>query len=443
MNQLDERLRSAASDLDRQLNGSDLPPFRPKRSATPAMFVLVLLVGIGIFGFVARSQTNDGGGISVATQPVVPETVSALDRDLEPAGQSIPEAAPTPKSTEATGQTFTRTNAADGEFFVPLPGASSWSVDESWVLLYRTGTGGPSHVVIDATEPAAPPVELSISPPDIEQVYWHPFESDVLLYASGADLVTFDVVTGQVDAVHSFTGCDRVDSGASPVPPSADGTVSLLCHGNGDLTQITYDLVSGEERRAPTQSDGAAAPSPSGELLVQWNADGSASVLDRDLNDTGVVLDLGNNLFEFVTDPQGVEWIATTLFDGPLVGSVVLMGLDTQHAPIVLIGPSRGDGYPPAGTMLSARAGKVAVSIRGAEDESLAGRVTIVDLDESFENPPRTSFVHNSEDLHGYWSTPFVSLSPSGRTVIYSSDDGTHAVNTYAIALSDIVEVTN
>jgi len=439
---LDQRLAAAKNDLRSDLESLDPPPFKPNRSAAPAMFIVALLLGIGIVGYVARTRPDDTGGISVATQPDVPDApVEELPTEDVPAdGQTVVVPAPVgPEALGPDGQPAgqatpisrwrTLASPAPGEFSMPLPSADAWSPDEAKVIVYRTGAASPGHLVYNTFDQDAEPIELPFVPADIEQVYWHPLEQDRLLYTAGPDLMNFDLATGSTTTEHSFDGCDSVDSGVLPVSPALDGSVSLLCRAGDDTSQVAYDLSSGDEIRVPTRSDTAALPSPSGNLFVRWNPDNSASVLDRSLTDTGVVLDLAGNVFGFVTDNTGREWVAATLFDGEAIGSVVLLPLDGASDPIVVIGPDRGDAYPPTGTLISANGDKIVIGVRGPDD-GLAGNITLLDLADSFTDPTRWSTPHMSAGLHDYWSTPFVSVSRSG-VIAYSSDRGGDSVNTY------------
>lgn len=437
MTMLDERLDAAVADLRHELVDHAPPPFSPNRPAGPiAAMLVVLLLGFGAVGYVAQSGGDVGGEI-ITTRPDVPEVPAdnqavpppeSTDAPPEDAPVDEQGLAPASPETPAASAWTELTSPAPGEFVMPIPLGIAWSPDERWVLTYRTGSGEVGHQVWDTTNLAAGPIPLPFQPPDIEQVYWHPLESDTLLYAEGddAELWKFELGSEMSSVVHFFDGCTELSSGVSPVPPATDGTVSLLCEGAAGLQQISYNLATGVEVRVPTMSDTAAAPSPSGEVLVRWNVDGSASVLNRDLTETGVTLDLRDNSFDFVVDDAGREWAVAPLFDGAAIGSAVLLPLDGGDAPIVLIGPDAGDQYPPSGTSISTAGDKIAVSIRG-EDDGLAGRITVLDLGVSWTDPPRRSIPHDSEGLHDYWSTPFASINASGH-VIYSTDRGGDSV---------------
>jgi len=454
MTPLDDRLLQAVSDLRDDVDALDAPPFSPKRSAVPMMLALVLVLGVGIAAFAAWASSGETGGMSVATQP---ETVESPAIDLEPA-EAEPEAVGEDSGAVESLDDFELvqasrplvgqiTNAQAGEFLMPLPAGIAWSPDESRLLMYRTGSVEPGHFIVDAASGAIEgAVPLSITPADIEQVYWHPNDTDLLVYTSDADVMVYDLAIGQSRVVASFDQCDRVDSGVGPVAPASDGTLSLLCHTGAGRSLLVYNLISGEVRQAPTSGDTAAEPSPTGSALVRWNGDGSASVLDRALAETGVTLDIDNNVFAFVTEGSGREWIATTLFDDPAIGTIVVLPLDGADPPVVVIGPDRGDPYPPSGTNISAAANVVAVSIQGRDDGALAGRIVVATLagrlggsfsEASLAPVDPMSFAHQSEGLHGYWSTPFLSVSPTGRFVAYSTDSGSDRIDTFVIALDE------
>ena len=56
---IDDRLAAAASDLRTQLDHQELPDFKPNRRTAPAVLALVLLLGIGVTGFVANMRAGD------------------------------------------------------------------------------------------------------------------------------------------------------------------------------------------------------------------------------------------------------------------------------------------------------------------------------------------------------------------------------------------------
>lgn len=340
------------------------------------------------------------------------------------------------------------TNAGAGEYLLPVPRNDVWNADETKVLLYRTGSVDPGHVVIDARSHQVV-ATLELRAPDIEQLYWHPGDPGLIVYASDASLVAYDLASGSTRVLHAFDGCERVDSGTMPVPASDTGLVSLLCYPNNAtdperVDQVTIDLATGNEKRVPlppAAASVAAFPSPSGTYLVRPNSDGSATVLDANLIETGVDLDLGGNPVDFVTDASGQEWAIATLFDGDLIGSVVAMPLEgPSGAGVVVIGPQRGDPYPPSGTIISTSGSTIVISVAGDDDGALAGRVLRIELADAFGTVPGdvaspigsiTSVPHNSQSHHEYWSDVFVSVSPSGDFVAYSAGGANQTVDTF------------
>jgi len=269
---------------------------------------------------------------------------------------------------------------------------------------------------------------LDINPPDIEQVYWSPTDPALIYVLESAEMIAVHVESGQRTVVHRFNGCDEVNSGKIPVAPSSTGTFGLLCHTASDVTAVSFNVTDGTERRTPTRSDEAPKPSLSGMFFTNWNADGSVAVLDADLEPTGVVLEMRDNSFVFARDGAGNEVTISAQFDGEWVGSVVAMPLDGS-APSVIIGPDTGFGYPLTGTHLSAATSAALVSFTtsgGSSGLELAGTVAAVDL---ASGELRSFGPHDSAGAFGYWSTPFISMSPTGRFLVLSSDNGSDAVN--------------
>ena len=487
MTSIDDRLSSASDDLSGEIDDLHIPPFKPRRSPAPTMLALSLLIALGAFGLVASFR--DSGGVSVATQPDVPEDVvaevpddpSALDTpdpsvddepvptdnaseaedsspvdagapdEVDPAERAEPDREVVPSASASAAVRSGQVSAANaGEFFVPIVG-NAWNADESRLLLYRTGDTAISHVVIDSGT-GEQVANLRIAPSDIEHVYWHSSDPSVLFYPEKdtANLwqVTLDVNEPQgysAEVRHTFDECDSISSGRRPTPPSLDMTFGLLCFNSDATTKVAFNAVTGVETRAATFSDEAPVPSQSGNFFVERAENGDDGlVLDAAFNATGRVLELDGNGISFVTDGAQREWVAATLFGGDVIGTLVLLPLDGDSAGVVVIGPDRGDPYPPTSTSVSTAGSAVSLSIAGgteasAEDQSgLVGGVHFVDVSDPFAAVARLSLNHQSEGLHGYWSRPFVSISPSGRYAVYSSDVGSDRVDSFIVDFENL-----
>ena len=103
---------------------------------------------------------------------------------------------------------------------------SAWNADESRLILYRVGKGhelydGRTYQFIRS---------LDIAPSDLEQVYWHTSDPDLLFYADGR-LVRYHVGTAVKETVRTFTFCtDDVSAGGDPMFMSWDSdAIGLEC----------------------------------------------------------------------------------------------------------------------------------------------------------------------------------------------------------------------
>lgn len=459
MSDLETRLHRATDELRADVSHIDPPPFEPASRAAPMLAAAVLAIAIGVFAVFAMLNGDDRASDTIVTtpdteeqevvepdeldvdevdDPVEGEPASTEDPLNKPApAEATPEPAPSGMPVAAGEQvTGPISTAIAGETTTPVDGVAAWNVDESLMLLYRRTDEGSRHVVIDASTGDDVAV-LDIDPPDIEQVYWSPDQSSVLYYVEGADLVANDLATGQVSLLHTFAGCSRVTAGPAPVAPSSNLDFGFLCIDADDgFEYVAFNVKTKREVRTSASTGEAPRPSPSGEYYVAWNEDGSASVLDPDLEETGVVLGLYDNAFVFVRDGQGREAVAAAVYDGPAVGTVVVLPLDGS-APQVIIGPDAGDEYPPSGTRLSAVGSRLAVSVAGPEslDSALAGRLLAIDLAAPSGDEVRVVGSHGSVGTIDHWSTAFVSISPTGRFLATSSDNGGNAINTRVVAI--------
>jgi len=464
MSDLETRLSQATDELRADVARIEPPPFEPTSRLAPMLAAAAVAIAIGIFAVFAMMSSDNRAIETIFTEPGVGEVddeivdpeLTAIDKTI---GQLVntpveatPEAAAAPVPDEISPvagalpvagqpQLIGAVSATEpGGTVMPVDGVGAWNADESMMLLYRRGAEGSSHVVVDASTGADVAI-LDISPPDIEQVYWSPTERSVLYFADNADLIAYDLASGESTTLHTFEGCAEVTAGTSAVSPSSGGDFGFVCLADdGPAELVAFNINTQREARRTASVPDAPQPSPSGEYFVAWNDDGSASVLDPNLADTGVVLKLDDNHFVFVVDGQGREAVAAALYNGDAVGTLVVLPLENGE-PQVIIGPDAGDEYPPSGTRLSAvgSSTKLAVSIAGpaSTGSALAGRLLAVDLAQPSGSEVAVLGEHGSIGAFEYWSTAFLAISPSGRFVASSSDSGGGAVNTEVLRIPD------
>lgn len=475
MTDLDKLFRDANDDLRTGLRNVEVPAFTPApRRAPMVVAALALVLAIGIGGVLANRDTTPAPDeLVVTTQPDVSEPSVATQPDAvtEPDDTGQPDEADVdPATTDAAdmpgddlvefgpGEVRQLTTAESGEFIVPLPLASAWNADETHLLVYRTGVNGGAHLIIEAAT-GVTVATPDINPPDIEQVWWHPLDADALIYLDGTDLVTWSLASESRSVVRSFSECDDADSGPSPSPPSPSGHLAFLCHrGTSPFESSEPYVVSVDGLTVHAGSgwllNSAPRLSLDGKFVLISDDDGNVTPFDRDTFEmvdvqqervdgaTGISLE--NDEFIVVRLADGTEAAAAAQFRGDVFGNLVVHPLDGS-APSVILDEDAAGGFPASGTMLHANgaqgASTVVVSISNrSADSPLAGKLMVFDLAElDPANPaslePIFAIDHASTGQHDYWSSVFVSVSPSGRFVTWSSDQGSDRVDTFIVEL--------
>ena len=458
---VDKQLRSEMQELRSDLAGLALPEFSPSRpSRLPVLAAAAAIIGLAI-----------GGWFMVADNPTVIDTSPAsapdnADETVDPEPASPPEVSTATISAEdlanyntskdkvvlddldlprlgetvvdpAFGGRITRiTDAGEGNFITPQS-PTAFNADETRALLYMSGEDGPQHLLYDLENLVSPEV-LDINPADIEQVYWSRTNPTELHYVErgSANLVTINVVTKERTTFKGLGDCDVASSGLLPAPPSADGKVWGLICSEGDspgLMSHTFgEMTSSESTTLTKMSDQLIGlfPSMSGQKFIQLADDGSGIVLDAELVETGVSLALGGNDFATAVDHQGRDIVIAALFE-ELAGTAVSFDLETGAA-TVLVGPETGYDYPPTGTRHSASLvnGVFALKTQGSgfssgtprvgDDTLLAGELVLVDTRGAQISVHRLA--HHRESGDSKWGKAFISLSPSGTKMLFSSD---------------------
>jgi len=320
---------------------------------------------------------------------------------------------------------------------------SAWNADESRMVLYQVGSG---HKLYDGRDYSFIRA-LDLDTNEIEGVFWHPSDPDILFYASGNRLIRYHVSTGVRDVVHTFASC----SGSTSFDPHGfmswdANTFALRCSSNGQsfFYRLATDTVSG------LTSSGSTAPlvAPSGTLGYR---DGSVFDANMVLQRT---LDLGSP-WEHASlgrAASGHDAYNSVQFDpgprGSGVGTLVTHDMATGAARVI-VGPATGFPYPPSTTHLSSLAykqpGWVFVSIVGdpAGQRLLDNELLLADTNSGkvCRVGRHRSFGDNNTTLgNPYWAEPHVVASPSGTRALFASDWGNGAtVDTYALELPGYV----
>jgi hypothetical protein len=323
---------------------------------------------------------------------------------------------------------------------------SAWNADESWLILYSVAAGehqlydGKSYQFIRA---------LDISPADVEQVYWHTSDPDLLYYVDGQKLIRYHVSTGAKDTLHDFKslcGSNSVSNGDDPMFMSWDSRrIGLVCGTQMFIYDISTDTVFGPKAASGTPP---AQVAPSGTLA--FLEAGSGQVLDQSLNlvRSLTLQDPGNHASLGQLANGHDTWNGTVYDDGnddakSNVGNLVTWDL-TDGSGGAVIGPKTGYPYPPDGhvsAMAYRQPGWVFVSTYGNTNGQ-----GLLDL-ENLIGDTNTGTVcrigrHRSwgkDNTHldaSYWAEAHTVPSPSGTRAAFASDWGNGTtVDTYVVEL--------
>ena len=316
---------------------------------------------------------------------------------------------------------------------------SAWNADESFMVLYSVSGGrhelydGKTYQFIRS---------LAIRPADLEQVYWHTSDPDILFYVDGKAFVRYHVSTSTKENVTTFSFCSGdASNGSDPLFTSWDsGRLGLTC---GDQVFI-YDIASNTVLGRKTMSENPAQMAPSGTLAF--------------LSDSGRVTDLNLNVLRTldILEPYGHSslsrlatgedtWNGVVFDEGPMgnsdIGSLVTFKL-TDGTSRVIIGPKTGYPYPPTthvSGMAYRRPGWVFVSTIGGHDGRAALDMENIVADTNTGKVCRAGR-HRSwgkdNGVLGYWAEPHTVPSPSGTRAAFGSDwGGGSSVDTYVLEL--------
>ncbi len=349
----------------------------------------------------------------------------------------------------------------------------AWNADESLLLLFADINGERSHELYDGRSYEWRQT-LDINPSDIEEVFWHAQDPDTLFYIEKnmRRLMRYSIKSRRAKLLYDFNKvCDSaLTTGTDTQMPSWDSRyMGLRCGGSSDTRALvlTFDLEKREivARGLTGKGDGgedrynawtAPAVAPSGDRML-FQGDVSTLKFERQ-RELAVYSSAEHSSLGKL--PNGHDALYAVGFDpgrhpkrcDQSIGALVAHDLNDGTCNVV-IGPSKGHGYPPTGTHISALAyrnpGWVALSSVGDSEVAVAGRVQKLFNSEIFlayadpERPQicrvahhRSSGRDNTKLTVPYYAEPHVSISPSGTRMIFGSDwHGGDSVDTYVVEL--------
>ena len=313
----------------------------------------------------------------------------------------------------------------------------AWNADETYLILYAVDGGhrlydGHSYEFIRS---------LNIDPADLEQVYWHPTDPDILYYADGDRLIQYSVSEDRGTVVHTFSWCSQVSGGDDPMYISWDGNaIGFRCEDTGEAFVYHVD------------TDTESARVGGAELGPQVGPSGDTVYLGGDIYDGNMTflrtLDL-DNPYDHASLGQlasGHDTLNIVGYDpgprGSGVGTLVVFDLTTGDD-VVVVGQDTGYPYPPSGVHISAVAhhapGWVAVSVVGNDldgQEVLDSELLLADTNTGTVCRIGHHRSHGGDGPQGYWAEPHAAISPSATRVAFGSDwGGGQTVDTYVVEL--------
>ncbi len=356
----------------------------------------------------------------------------------------------------------------------------SWNADESRLLLYHTGglDSDNGHHLYDG-ETYQHQGKLDIDAKDIEEVYWHTTNPEILFYISAyfkysGQFIRYNITTGKKEVLaqfDSFCGQDEYPVSGNDVqmPALGDDLFGFRCtDGNGLWTGFSFQVSTGGIRSI-ILGDGSNyepwyAPSPTASgKYYRLNGD----ILESDLKTVRYSMDMvefhshsslgrlanGNDAL-FAT---AYDW-APEFCDGEAakrVGSLVVIDIEEKTCNVV-VGNFNGYGYPGSGTHVSAVAykkpGWVLMSTIGYgqfEFHSnsmpapiLFSEIYLVNTDTKNQKVCRVahhrSYGKQAENTqyNSYMGEPHATISPSGTRIVFGSDwYNSGSVDTYVVEL--------
>ncbi|VAW95525.1 hypothetical protein MNBD_GAMMA22-1794 [hydrothermal vent metagenome] len=348
--------------------------------------------------------------------------------------------------------------ASSGSVVKPMYSTiQAWNADESYLILYHTRGNTNGHHLYDG-KTYKHIRKLNINPPDLEQVFWHTSDPDILMYIDNSNspsLIAYHISTNTKVTLNTFNNCTKVSSGSDPMFTSWDSDViGLLCQQSTGRVYLNYKISTKTEgSRVISNSSTAPQSSPSGNLFFFANS-GRADILD--FNGTiKRTLDLGNpsDHASLGMLSDGTDMYYGVDFGGAAncqAGALVAHNLSNGNCDVI-VGQATGYPYPPSTTHVSAishkNPGWVAVSMIGNVDGQtvLNNEIILANTNSGGSvcrvahhrtwgkaNSPQGYWLGSE----GYWAEPHVVISPTATRILFGSDwGGSDTVDAYVIEL--------
>ncbi len=476
MDDLDDRLRSAADDLRSGTSDVAAPNFAPRRSGGGVLAaVAIVILALAAFAGLESLTDVDGINIDQASDGESPAPAPSPDGTEQPDrgpllgvhpvaldslltnGDPVPSTdivAPNLLGDVAWLEPDFRTKIlrltemGDGEVTAPMRSSTqAFNADGSAFLLYRENAEGGSHVLFDGrTLQEIGPVAVGAR--DIGDFTWHPSDPDLLYFPDPLknELIETNVRSNISRSAVTFDQCDQVDQGlTSGSTGGATGYLGLLCRVEDQNFHMVHDLATGTTVLANVPTAARVAPvsaSPDGSIFVVVEED-RVAVLNGDLSPASIspIPEDVNRYALSVNSETGEPVLVFSSYDtdqGP--GLAIVFNLITGTRTDIL-SEDEGDGFPPSeiGLASSAEAGLVAAISRTPDPNNTGawfGEVVLIDPTSGITYRLGHHRMSIAEAVGG-WGSASVAISPDATLVLFSSDWGSgKAIDTYAIPLT-------
>ncbi|WP_093145071.1 T9SS type A sorting domain-containing protein [Ulvibacter litoralis] len=338
----------------------------------------------------------------------------------------------------------------------------AWNADESLLLIYGNG----QHHLLNGTDYTFIRELTDITPDDIETVFWHFNDPDILFYLddSTKDFIRYNVIDQSKTILTNLltvSGCTNgVSMGNDVQMMSWDSDVFSFRCGNDTAY---YYRISTETLTQFNISDlefTAPMPFPSGNLFVhQGNIYDGNGTLVRTLN----IDNPGEHSCLGRLSNGDDAYFAIAFEEGPngnCQGTIVAHNAVTGVC--FAVTPTSDYGYPQSGTHISSLAHKnneggwIAASMMGYDldgQDLLDQEIIIAKVNNGNADVYRVAHHRADEEEYNYFGEPHVTISPTGTRLLFGSDwsgaeDG-ESLNSYVAELKaydptlSISEVSN
>lgn len=375
------------------------------------------------------------------------------------------------------------TNSSPGEVNKPAYSTmQAWNADETYLLLYRTGTTNSGHTLLDGHTYEFIQ-NLDFTPADIEEVYWSHADPDALFYISKriddyGKLNQFNVSTNRSTVIADFgVYCgDGLPSGGNDVHMQSlnDDLFGFSCQqDDGHHIMLSYTPSTGSIVSAPIGigSDWSewSAPMPTPSANGFWH---QGYVIDNDLQQVVHQLDMATPVehasIGMTHNGQDAYYqvgfnVSPNDCDGDLykgVGHLVEHNMSTGDCRNI-VSEEQGYPYPTSGTHISAQAylkpERVVVSSIGKLEQfghftnSVPAPALLSEVYVAQTSPTDTKVCrlahhrsYGKSAVNGgyaaYFGEPHATISPKGTRIVFGSDwYDSGSVDSFVIELPDYI----